>query len=146
MDSLNFKNMIKEFSNKRPLLLSLNTDQKAAEEMITDVEKYYDIKLPKQYKEFVKDYGGGYFGFIVVFSCDHNSMFYIKDNVAKNWIYEKNFIPIIDLETGDFWGFEIKEGICQKTVGLYSHEEDEIQESTMDFFDVLIKYGFKSKI
>ena len=59
MDSLNFKNMIKEFSNKRPLLLSLNTDQKAAEEMITDVEKYYDIKLPKQYKEFVKDYGGG---------------------------------------------------------------------------------------
>ena len=78
-----------------------------------------------------------------MYSCDCNGMFYIKDNVLKEWVIEKSFFPVVDLETGDFLGFEIDAGICKSKVTLYSHEEEALQGMQMDFYEVLLKYGLK---
>lgn len=119
------------------------SDAKVDIEKMEDVEKYYDIILPDTYKDFVSQYGGGYFGFIVVYSCDCNGMFYIKDNVLKEWVVEKCFLPVVDLETGDFLGFEIDAGICKSKVTMYSHEEEALQEMQIDFYEALLKFGLK---
>ena len=55
-------------SEKKPRLFALESDAKVDIEKIEDVEKYYDIILPDSYKDFASQYGGGYFGFIVVYS------------------------------------------------------------------------------
>lgn len=94
MDRISFQNKIRKMIEKPSRLLALESDAKV-------------IILPDSYKDFVSQYGGGYFGFIVVYSCDCNGMFYIKDNVLKEWVKEKSFLPVVDLETGDFLGFEI---------------------------------------
>lgn len=143
MDKISFDNKLKEIVVGKPKLFALESDNKANDEKINIVEKYYKIKLPDSYKEFVKQYGGGYFGFIVVYSCDKNGMFYIKDYVSKEWIQNKSFLPIVDLETGDFIGFKVKEGICRNTVSLYSHEENKLENLEMNFYDALLRYGFK---
>lgn len=143
MDRHNFENMVREMMEKKPKLFALESDNKASVEMIEIVEKYYEIKLPDSYKYFVNQYGGGYFGFIVVYSCDYNGMFYIKDNVLKKWVLERSFLPVIDFETGDFLGFKIENGVCQNIVVLYLHEENELQTLEIDFYDALLKYGLK---
>ncbi len=119
MDRHNFENMVREMMERKPKLFALELDNKASIEMIEIVEEYYEIKLQDSYKNFVNQYGGGYFGFIVVYSCDYNGMFYIKDNVLKEWVLERSFLPVIDFETGDFLGFKIENGVCQNIVVLY---------------------------
>ena len=56
-----------EMTEKKPGLFALESDAKVDIERIADVEKYYDIILPDSYKNFVSQYGGGYFGFSSVF-------------------------------------------------------------------------------
>ncbi|MCM1416757.1 MAG: SMI1/KNR4 family protein [bacterium] len=141
MDKNIFDNKVREIVEKSPRLFGLHSDNMASAAMIKDVEEYYNFKLPDSYKEYLKQYGGGYFGYIIVYSCDYNSMFYIKKNVAKELVLENAFLPIIDLETGDFIGFKILGEKCQNAVTLYLHEEDELQDLKMDFYDALLKYG-----
>ena len=142
MDSIIFQNRINVIMIEKPKLFAFESDDKANREMIELVENYYNVLLPDIYKNFVKQYGGGYFGFIIVYSCDCNGMFYIKDKILKEWVLKKKFLPVVDFETGDFLGFEITDGICQDKIVLYSHEEDEVRELEIDFYDALLKYGF----
>ena len=106
-------------------------------------EQGTDELLPDSYKDFVSQYGGGYFGFIVVYSCDCNGMFYIEDNVLKEWVAEKCFLPVVDLETGDLLRFGIDAGICKSIVTMYSHEGETLQEMQIDFYEALLKFGLK---
>ncbi len=146
MDRISFQNKVREMTEEKPRLFALESDAKADNEVIEDVEKYYNVILPDAYKDFVGQYGGGYFGLLVVYSCDCNGMFYIRDNVLKEWVVEKSFLPIVDFETGDFLGFEIDAETCKSEVALYSHEEDEIHEMQMDFYQALLKFGLKCDI
>ena len=141
MDRISFRNKIKEIAEKFPKLFALVSDAKVDIAEVKTVEEYYNIILPDSYKDFVNQYGGGYFGFIVVYSCDSDGMFYIKEHVLKEWVKDQLFLPVIDLETGDFLGFEVKDGICKKQVSLYLHEEDSIQEMQIDFYEALLEFG-----
>lgn len=66
-------------------------------------------EFPDSYKDFVNQYGGGYLGFIAVYSCDMKGQFFIKNNVSKEWVHENKFMPIIDCET---WIGELKIRYC----------------------------------
>lgn len=135
MDRFIFQSIVREMEEKNPRLFALESDNRANTETIEVIEKHYDVLFPNSYKDFVSQYGGGYFGLIVVYSCDCNGMFYIKSNALKEWVLEKSFLPVIDFETED--------GICQNMVSLYSHEEEEVCELQMDFYDALLKYGLE---
>ena len=141
MDKRIFQNKVNEIFQKNPKIFALESDARADYKMIKDVEEYYNITLPEFYKDFLNQYGGGYFGFIIIYSCDCNGMFYIKDYVAREWVIKRFFLPIVDFETGDYLGVEIKEGICQSIISLYSHGENILHELEMDFYDALLKYG-----
>jgi len=145
VDKCSFYNKVNEVIAKAPHLFALETDSKANNEMIKGIESYYDVKLPEAYEDFVSQYGGGYFGFIVVYSCDDNGMFYIKDRVSKKEVIENAFLPVVDFETGDFLGFEIKGGVCQSTVKMYSHEDNKLVDTGLDFYQILLKYGLNIK-
>lgn len=141
MDKIHFQNIVQKMVECQPLLFALDSDAKADEKAINDIEKYYNIILPKAYKEFLTHYGGGYFGYIVIYSCDCDGMFYIKNEVHKEWMIEKGFLPVIDFETGDYLGFEIEEGKCKDIVTMYCHEENELNETYMDFYEAIIHFG-----
>ena len=145
MEKSDFDEKIRKIAQSRPRLFALDADGTASAEMIADVERYYGIKLPDSYKEFVQRYGGGYFGYTVVFSCDCKGAFYIRKKVSKEWMIEKNFLPVIDLETGDYLGFSVKEEGSSDTLLLYLHEEDCLQDTGIDFYEALLKYGLKSE-
>ena len=91
MDKRIFQNKVNEIFQKNPKIFALESDARADYKMIKDVEEYYNITLPEFYKDFVNQYGGGYFGFIIIYSCDCNGMFYIKDYVARDWVIKRFF-------------------------------------------------------
>lgn len=144
MDINEFEIKVGEIVKRNPKLLALESDKKADFEMILDIENYYGLKFPEDYVDFLMRYGGGYFGFVAVFSCDPNGNFYMKNNVSKSWVEEKNFLPFVDLETGDFIGFVVRNKVCSGEIVIYLHEEDEFSELNRTFFDVILKYGFNA--
>lgn len=124
----------------------LESDGIPTVENIELLEKYYGIEFPDNYKAFILQYGGGYFAFTIVYSIDKRSSFYIKNNVEVEFVKEKNFLPIIDFETGDMAGVKINNGICEELMSLYDHEEDVIIDLNLNLFDALAKYGFKLEL
>lgn len=94
---------------------------------------------------FLKEYGGGYFAYTVVYSCDSNSDFYILKRVAKDWVEKNNFFPVIDFETGDLAGFKVRDKVCENRISVFDHDIDNIVVSNEgDFFEALVQYGLRS--
>ena len=143
MDKKEFDELTQKVKNNNPKIFGLDADCIPTIENIELIEKYYGIVFPKSYKEFVLQYGGGYFAFTVIYSFDEQSPFYIKNNVALEFININNFFPIIDFETGDMAGFKIDNGICEDSIMLYNHEEGIISDLKLGFYDAIVKYGLK---
>lgn len=143
MNVKEFDELTQKVKTENPRWFGLESDCVPTVEDIELLEKYYGIKFPNSYKEFILQHGGGYFAFTIVYSIDKQSLFYIKNNVEAEFVKEKNFLPIIDFETGDMAGFKINDGMCEELVALYNHEEGVITDLNLDLFDALAKYGFK---
>ena len=145
MDLTEFKKRVSEEKIKNPILFELETDCIPTSEQINEVELYYKIKIPSSYKEFLAEYGGGYFACILVYSMDRNSPFYLPSNVGGEFVQKEKFFPIIDLETGDLAGFRIDDGVCEDSVGIYDHENKIIKDLNIGFFEFVLKYGVKNQ-
>lgn len=144
MEISEFTSIINEAKKNKPILFGLDSDKVASDNEIKQVEEYYGVELPQSYKEFVKKFGGGFFGFTVVYSCDCSSKFYVVNNVLKEWIDIRNFFPVIDFETGDLCGFQVEDSKCKNLVSVFDHEENRvIDENKCDFFQALLEYGLK---
>ena len=144
MDISEFMCIVSEVKKNKPILFGLESDKAASDNEIKQIEEYYGVELPKSYKGFLKKFGGGYFGYTVVYSCDCNSRFYLGNNVMKGWVDTYNFFPVIDFETGDLCGFKIIDKKCGEHMCIFNHEEQQVIEETGDnLFQALIKYGFR---
>lgn len=143
MNLKEFEALTQKVKNENPNWFGLDSDTICTVERIELVEQYYNIKFPKGYKEFLLKYGGGYFAFTVVYSMDEHSSFYIQKNVKAESVRNKSFLPVIDLETGDVAGFRVRDGICDEMVALYNHEENTIADLNLNFFETLVRYGFR---
>lgn len=144
MNFMEFDNVVEELRSRKPILFGLKSDNIASDEELIHVENYYQIQLPESYKQFLKKYGGGYFVYTVVYSCDTASKFYIIHNVLKEWVDKYNFLPVIDFQTGDMGGFKINNKKCDELFCIYNHDEKQVVESEeCDFFQALVMYGLK---
>lgn len=143
MNKEEFEEMMQIVKNKNPRLFDLELDCKPKSDDFDLLEKYYKIVFPRSYKEFLLKYGGGYFAYIVVYSLDTKSPFYVKNNVSFKFVKDNHFFPIIDFETGDLAGFKIDNGICKDIIVLYNHEDKTLSDTKLNFYDALGKYGLK---
>ena len=144
MNISEFISIVNEVKENKPILFGLESDKTASDIEIEQIEEYYDVELPESYKEFLKEFGGGYFGYTVIYSCDCDSRFYLGNNVLKEWIDTYNFFPVIDFETGDLCGFQIYGNKCGEHMCIFNHEEKQVIEETEDnLFQALVKYGLK---
>lgn len=118
-----FMAVISEIKAQNPMLFDLGADKPVDEETISKYEKEYGLSFPEEYKTFLKKVGGGYFGYTVIYSFDGNGQFCIKQYVSKEMINELQMIPIIDFETGDYAGFDMRNGILTDELVIWLHDE-----------------------
>ena len=145
MNYIDFIKEIELIKKMKPLLFQLEHDDVANEVDIKESEKYYEISFSESYKRFLMNFGGGYFGYIVVYSLEKGGMFYLQDYVSLSMIEEFGMLPVIDLETGDYIGFDIEKNMCTENLVIWKHEEKNKIDLDVDFYELLINMGLKNQ-
>ena len=129
---------------RKPLLFQLEQDAVASELDIEESEKHYGILFPESYKRVLMDFGGGYFGYIIIYSLDEKGLFYLHNYVSKAMLKEFSMLPVIDLETGDYIGFDIENNKCTENLVIWMHEEKKKEKLNSDFYELLIDMGLNN--
>ena len=136
-----FNEIVDRLRKNNKVMFALSNDSIATETELVKVEDYYQINLPKDYTKFLQTYGGGYFGYTIIYSCDSCSRFYLFDNVDIDWVKEYHFFPIIDFETGDLAGYRVNGQNCEKLISLFCHDDNSITDCYVNLFDFILKHG-----
>lgn len=143
MNYIEFKTIIDSIKKDKPVLFQLSKDKTVLDETVDKSEEYYGIKFPDSYRVFLKELGGGYLGFLLIFSLDKDGMFYLQDHISVDFVDEAGMLPVIDLETGDYIGYKIEDGICKEKMVIWLHEEREIRDLKKGFYEIVLERGFK---
>ena len=71
MNYIEFKTIIDSIKKEKPVLFQLSKDKTVLDETVDKSEEYYGVKFPDSYRVFLKELGGGYLGFLLIFSLDN---------------------------------------------------------------------------
>ncbi len=144
MNFFEFKELIDQTRKRKPILFGLKSDRTATQEQIEYAENLLGIIMPESYKQFLREYGGGYFGFAKVYSLDESGPNYICAWNDSQKIHASGYVAAIDLEDGDTAGFCVKNGVCGEEIYYFDHENGEITKSPYDdFFSFIVSGGLK---
>jgi hypothetical protein len=140
MDFEAFKKLVKTTKNNHPVWFGLDSDDVPSEGDFVEAQKKLRVKLPKDYKDFVFEYGGGYFSFSNVYSLEVESDWNLVDVNYKYDAMRSGYVLISENGVGDFYGFRIVDDVCEPKIYFYDHEVDNWQESPHgNLFDYLVK-------
>ena len=139
-----FKTIWIEQLDKHPLWMECNDNSTCTDEDIVIIQKYLGVVLPENFKLFSEQFGGGHVAYVLIYSLDRSSKYYILDYNTLDRIKKDSYIAVIDNHTGDTSGFLIKNGICSEEIYFYDHETGEITYSGYDsILDYIVYKGFK---
>lgn len=141
------QSLVNDARARTPVLFGLDGDPPAVDADILEAEALLGVEFPVEYKIFVKEFGGGYFGYTNVFSPTTSGYWSI---VERNRLAGENsgdFLAFSDNGVGDYYGFVVEDGVCSKTVYFFDHETSDISESGYaDLFDYLADVGLKARL
>ncbi len=145
MDFERFKEIVGNVKIKDPHLFELEHEKIPTMEDVIAFQEQYQIILSEKYIQFLLNFGGGYFGFAIIYSLDKNSYFSIYNhNPAK----VEDLLFMADNECGDYYAFKIENGKCSEGIVFYDHDSNAIEQGTefSDTFEYLVKTGLCSVI
>lgn len=138
-----FASVFDAVKSAKPLWLEGEMEPVATDDQISEVESELDLKLPKQYIEFIRNIGSGYFGFTNIFSVNPEGDWYLPE-MMRQFDLPGNFIPITDDETGGYYGFMMQDNVCGESVYYYHFgDSDKPVFKYQYFFDYLVEVGLK---
>ena len=85
-----FIEIVSNTKKNKPVLFGLESDKVASSEEISQYEETNGIILPDEYKRFVTEFGGGYFGFTTIYLLRN------QNSVSSN------YLAISDNGCGDY--------------------------------------------
>lgn len=113
---------------------------------MADFEKTHRIRLPEKYKQLLRTYGGGLFGFSVLFSLDPAGRYSLEEeNRFQGALGPGKYLYVSDNGCGDLYGFRIDAaGQCSDRLFFYDHEVDEVSETEYaDLLEYLVENGIR---
>lgn len=139
-----FRSKVTELKSVRPIWFGLESDPPASESDIALAEESLGATLPQCYREFVKEFGGGYFALGNVFSVDPKSDWNIVRRNAVACIH--GFVCVADNGVGDYYGFRVADGKCEECIHFWDHEEPNSLKETgyRDLFELIDAIALRS--
>ena len=139
MEFETFQEAVREAKKETPLLFELDHDNIPTIQDVTAFQEQYQIILPEKYIQFLLDFGGGYFGYAIIYSLDKNSDFFILNH---NPARVENLLFMADNECGDYYAFRMESGKCSEEIVFFDHDSNTVQGAEFsDVFEYLIKMG-----
>ena len=117
-----FKKLVETKKSSNPIWFALDVDMKPDDSNILKAEEELKVKLPLEYIEFIREYGGGYFALSNIFSLDDTSDWNIIKKNHNYSILRQGHILVSDNGAGDFYGFKVINGICLAAIYFFDHE------------------------
>lgn len=140
MDFKSFKELVEKAKNDHPVWFGLDSDESPDYTAITEAEEELGAKLPADYKDFILEYGGGYFAFSTVYSLESGSDWNLVDANYKYDSIRYDHVLISENGSGDFYGFKVVDGVCEPKIYFYDHQAETWQDSQhSNIFDYLKK-------
>lgn len=129
MDFAAFKQLVENVKDDHPIWFGMESDDTPNEAAIAEAEGKLGAKLPADYKDFIFEYGGGYFALANVFSLGKQSNWNLIDLNYKYDAIRNGHILVSENGLGDFYGFKVVNGVCEPKIYFYDHEIEAWQES-----------------
>ena len=134
-----FIEIVEKTKKDKPILFELESDKLASLEDIQIFESETGIILPEEYKKFLSEFGGGYFGFATIYSLDKDSSFYLLDN--QKYIPD-NYLAISDNGCGDVYIMNKLDGNISSEIFFYDHETGNVSDKEYEnIYEFLVSVG-----
>ena len=124
MTKTEFDSLVQERRRSRPLWFGLEQDEAATEDEVRRVEAGLGRVLPAQYREFLTTHGAGMFAFLKVLGVKPGTSWELTTHRER---LPEDFLPVADLETGDYFGHRIVAGRCEAEVFVWNHETQSVE-------------------
>lgn len=143
MEFETFKEVVRTAKTETPLLFELEHDNIPTINDVIKFQEQYQIILPEKYIQFLLNFGGGYFGYAIIYSLDKNSDFFIFNHNPSR---VEDLLFMADNECGDYYAFRMEGDKCSEEIVLYDHDSNMIQGVRFsDIFEYLVKMGLHSQ-
>ncbi|WP_226535910.1 SMI1/KNR4 family protein [Fictibacillus halophilus] len=129
MDFNEFSIIVEQTKARNPIWFGLESDPVGTDSDFTRIQRQLSVKLPDEYKLFIKMFGGGFFAFTNIFSVKDSEWNIVQKNNEIDLMKSHAFLAISDNEVGDFYGFEIINGVCNSKIKIFNHETGDIEET-----------------
>lgn len=131
-----FDRIVAEAEAKHPLWFQLDRDPPATLDKIVQAERNLGGRLPDEYRDFLLAHGAGHFAFALILGVETGSEWNIVQHKSALPV---DFVPVSDTGTGDYFGFVVRNGRCDRPVAFWDHETGSVQESAFpDFYEMLL--------
>jgi hypothetical protein len=101
-------------------------------------------RFPAEYLDFLREWGGGHFGFMVAYSMDRSSKLDVVTKNSVEWLGREDFVAVSDNGAGDYYGFRVEDGTCRPEVVRFDHETGEIGSPRADdWFACAAEHGLQ---
>ena len=147
IDTMNleeFKQVDAHYREERAQLFQLSlSDPQASNAQLASVEKCIGIQLPDSYRDFLREFGGGDFGCVTIFSADPSSRWYLPTAYmdAGNYL-PKDLLPFYDDETGGFFVFKIEGHEASNRVFYWHADNGLIMTKYKNIFEFIKLYAY----
>jgi hypothetical protein len=140
-----FKQRLVEARQERPKVFEAAvSDAPASDRQIESLERLLGFSLEDSHREFLQKFGGGEFGFGVLFSADPESEWYVYTQLKQSGLDASSFVPVSDNFAGDAYGFRVERGRCKKPVVVWDHEIGGIRETDFgDVYEFMDRYALR---
>jgi hypothetical protein len=139
-----FGRLVDEARVAHPQWFALPADAAPSEDEIMAHFTELGARLPAEYLDFLREFGGGDFAFLAIYSMDRTSDLNIVAKNAAPWLNRADFVAVSDNGAGDYYGFEVRDGRGGSEVLLLDHETGEIRPTGhADFLDFVAALGLQ---
>ncbi|MDG9668164.1 SMI1/KNR4 family protein [Hahella sp. CR1] len=129
MNFEDFKKCVCEAKSAHPFWFDFEPDDAPDQDSLIRAEQMLEARLPQEYKDFLLQYGGGYFAFGNVFSLEEGSEWNLIDINAEFAHLRAGRVLISENSNGDFFGFDVRDGVCQSELCFWDHAHECWQSS-----------------
>lgn len=141
MNFANFISIVDDVRKNKPIWFAGDSEPLALDGDISAMEERLQIRFPSEYKSFVRQYGGGYFGLTNVFAANDSEEWGIA-NKNSGLIFDGKFLAVSDDEAGGYYGFVVLNGACSDAVYYFNlGDGQEPQLKFNSFIDYLLEIG-----
>ena len=140
------KQIDSRYRKEKPLMFeAITSDRKASIEQLEAVERAIGVRLPPSYRAFLSEFGGGAFGFVVIFSADPDSEWYLpnKQRQASRYL-PSGLLALSDDFAGGNYVFKVPNGQAQEAVFYWNQDGGESPTKFKDILEFVARNAYEA--